>query len=220
MENELKSIAYASISKGVQIYIPDKDGYIVGCRLVCSDCNEPWYMNLTECFVCGAINPFLYHCSNCGTHISITNAGKRCNKCGKENTLHLECSNPKCLTNKNKKIHRLINEMGGVFDKNSGFLISLQYCLKCGGQFHKYQIRKFVIKTIDKDTIDKNSLILNYNDLEDYTFLIFRYASEKGILYSIMKLADWKKSKDTMKLKEFKKDFSDVIEEVFNKDND
>ena len=220
MENELKSIAYASISKGVQIYIPDKDGYIIGCRLVCSECNEPWYMNLTECFVCGAINPFLYHCNNCGTHVSITNAGKRCNKCEKENTLHLECSNPNCLTNKNDDIHNLINEKGGAFDKNSGFLISLQYCLKCGGQFHKYQVRKLIVKTVEKDVINKKELTLDYSDLDSSTFLIFRYTSEKGLLYSILKLSDLRKLPDTIKLKEFKKDFEEVIYEIFYKNDD
>lgn len=220
MENELKSIAYASISKGVQIYIPDENRYIVGCRLVCSECNEPWYMNLTECFVCGAINPFLYHCNHCGTYISITNAGKRCNNCGKENTLHLECPNPKCLTNKSKDIHTSINTKGGVFNKNSGFLISLQYCLKCGGQLHNYQIRRLIVKTIEKDTISKRELTFNKNTLDKSTFIIFRYAPKKEVLYSFIRLDDVHKLPDLIKLKHFKEDFGEVIEEIFDKKND
>jgi len=219
MENELKSIAYACISKGIQIYIPEDERCILGCRLVCNECNEPWYMNLTECFICGAINPFLYRCDSCGAYISITNAGKKCNKCGKEGTLHLECPNPNCLTNTDSELHKNINKKGGVFNKNSGFLISLQYCLKCGGQLHNYQIRKLYVKTINKKIIHKKEILsLIKNDIDKYTFIIFRIPSKKRIRYSYLKPVEiLKTKKEFIKLKNVKEEFEEIINEIFNK---
>ena len=219
MDNEIKSIAYASISKGVQIYLPDKDGYVIGSRLVCADCNEMWYTNLTECFLCGAINPFLYHCEDCGAYVSITNAGKKCNSCGEENSLHLECPNPKCLSNKNTKLKKVINAKGGVFDKESGFLISLQYCLKCGSQYHHYQVRKLFIKTIKDEEIYKSDLISSDNEKLDYfSFVIFRKQDKENIKYAVHKLDGINFDKnDKFTVKNFHEDFEKIIDEIFLK---
>lgn len=222
MENEIKSIAYACISKGVQIYLPDEDGYIIGSRLVCADCNEMWYMNLTECFLCGAINPFLYHCEDCGAYVSITNAGKKCNSCGEENSLHLECPNPKCLSNTNKKLKNLVNGKGGVFSRESGFLISLQYCLKCGSQYHRYQVRKLFIKTINGDAINKNDLINSENEkLDSFSFVIFRRQDKEDIKYAVHKSDEIIFDKnDKFVIKNFKNDFEKIVNEIFFKKYD
>jgi hypothetical protein len=150
MNDAIKSMAYAMISKGFQIYLPEEANYFVANRIVCSNCNEPWYMNLPECFICGMQNPFLYRCENCGAFVSVTNAGKKCNNCHKENTLHLECPNPKCPTNTDKKLKNLINSKGGVFHEDSGFSIALQSCLKCGNSTHFYQVRKIAVFDFDK----------------------------------------------------------------------
>lgn len=222
MDNEIKSIAYASISKGVQIYLPDKDGYVIGSRLVCAECNEMWYTNLTECFLCGAINPFLYHCESCGAYVSITNAGKKCNSCGEENSLHLECPNPNCLSNKDKKIKKLINEKGGVFDRESGFLISLQYCLKCGSQYHHYQVRKLFIKTVKNDELNKNDLTQLTNEkLDVFSFVIFRKHEGNIIKYSVYKFDEIIFDKNgKFEVKNFQDDFEKIINEIFSKKYD
>jgi len=219
MDNEIKSIAYAAISKGVQIYLPDKDGYVIGSRLVCTACNEMWYTNLTECFLCGAINPFLYHCEECGAYVSITNAGKKCNTCGEENSLHLECPNPKCLSNTNKKLKKLVNAKGGVFDKDSGFLISLQYCLKCGNQHHRYQVRKLFIKTIKDKKITKidlpQTLTKNFNS---FSFIIFRINDKDSIKYSGHKLEEIIfDARGKFIIKNLQTDFEYIVNEIFSK---
>lgn len=182
MNSETKSIAYALISNGLQIYLPEDENSILVSKLICQNCGEPWYMNLTECFLCGAINPFLYKCNVCNNYVSITNAGKKCNKCGKEDTLHLECPNPNCLSNKDSLVKEKINDFGGCFNKNSGFLTSMNYCLKCGSSYHKYEtVRLFICNSneikefkhiYEKKISPRSKILLKFKNGENISYAI------------------------------------------------
>jgi hypothetical protein len=218
MNLELKSTAYAIISRGIHIYIPDDSkNYVLASRLVCAECNEPWYMNLSQCFLCGAINPFLYRCDSCRTFISITNAGKKCNTCGKQNTLHLECPNPKCLSNKNKEISKEINRLGGVFNKNSGFLISLQHCLNCGSQLHRYQTKRIIVSTINSKKFEKNKIkIEDPTELTNESYILFRLVSNsEKVRYAFMKLTKFRKCSEIVELSKLYENIDEVLKEMF-----
>lgn len=222
MKRELKSIAHATIANGIHIYVPEGDkNYVVGSRLACAECNEPWYMNFTECFICGAVNPFLYRCDNCESFVSITTARRTCSSCGKPRTLHLECPNPKCLSNTDKTVHDAINKMGGVFHKSSGFRISSQYCLNCGSQHHKYQVRRISVFTVPSRKVDKKSLSIDDPEvLFPFSFIIFRIRGKNGIEYSFLKLKEYLGIGKSFELSEIYKDFAKVLGQIFSKEND
>lgn len=188
-------------------------------RLVCSDCGEPWYMSLTECFICGSINPFLYHCDKCGAYVSITNAGKKCNKCDEEGSLHLECPNKDCLTNTNTELKTDINLRGGSFHKHGGFLISCQYCLKCGSQLHEYILYKFYIKAINNTIVDFKAINFDSIDiLKNNTIIIFRLEKDEKVLYSAMQLIEIiSEIGKEIKLNDFYENFNDLVSDLFYK---
>jgi len=222
MERELKSIAHAAIANGVQIYIPTGNkNYIIGSRLVCAECNEPWYMNLTECFLCGAINPFLYRCDNCGAFSSITKASDRCDSCGEQGTLHQECPNPDCVSNTNKSVKKAINSMGGVFNKYSGFRISSQRCLNCGSQFHLYQVRRIIVFSVCSEMIDKSKLHIDDPEvLSKYSYIIFRILKNGEIKYSFLPLSEYARKENVFSITQVYDNFGEVIKEIFNKERD
>ena len=222
MKRELKSIAHAAIANGVHIYIPTGDkNYIVGSRLVCAECNEPWYMNFTECFLCGAVNPFLYRCENCRAFSSITKASDKCGNCGQQNTLHQECPSPKCLSNTNGDVHKAINKIGGVFNKNSGFRISLQRCLNCGSQLHVYQVRRIIVFTLSSTRVDKTNLQIDDSKvLSSYSYIIFRILENSKIKYSFLKLSEYIKAENTFELANIYVSFGQIINKIFSSERD
>ena len=222
MERELKSIAHATIANGIHIYIPTGNkNYIVGSRLVCAGCNEPWYMNLTECFICGAVNPFLYRCENCRAFSSITKASDKCSNCNQQETLHPECPNPQCPSNTNDEIHEAVNKMGGVFNKRSGFRISLQRCLNCGSQFHVYQIRKIIVFTLSSTKVDKTKLqIDDLEVLSTHSFIIFRIIENDKIKYAFFKLDEYLMAENNFELLHIYDDFGKVLDKIFSMEND
>jgi len=185
MNNESKSIAYAFIARGVQIYLNER-GYFLISKLVCSNCGNSWYMNLTECFLCGAINPFLFKCADCGSFQSITKSSGRCSECG-SSQLYMMCPNPDCISNTDEEIRREANSFGGCFNKKSGLLIAQQYCLNCGSQYHKYKSFKIIIRTIDSPKVKISSLNFPENIPEEL-FSIFRYKDGDRIKYYISKV--------------------------------
>lgn len=189
MNNETKSIAYAFIANGVQIYLDDKEDEFITSKLVCSDCGGPWYMNLTECFLCGAINKFLYRCANCGEFNSITNSSIKCSKCG-SNELYLACPNENCISNRDKELAKEINKFGGVFNKKSGFLISQQYCLYCGSQLHVYKNYKIKVFTATSGALSMDETRLNASKLGENSYVIIRRKKEGKILYGVYKTSE------------------------------
>jgi len=217
MKRELKSIAHASIANGIHIYVPEGEkNYIIGSRLVCAECNEPWYMNFTECFICGAMNPFLYRCDSCKSFNSITKSAGGCNNCGKRDTLHQECPNPKCLSNTNTKVHKAINMMGGVFNKQSGFRISLQHCLNCGSKYHMYKVRKLSVFTTSSTKMDITNLRVDDQEvLSTYSFVIFRITEKDKIKYSFLSLSEYLQKKNNFQLSHIYHDYGKMLKEIF-----
>jgi DNA-directed RNA polymerase subunit RPC12/RpoP len=205
MNNDTKSVAYAFISNGVQIYMND-DEVIMISKLVCSECGDFWYMNLTECFLCGAINSFLFKCADCGSFQSITKSSSRCSECGGKN-IFMSCANPDCVSNTDENILKEANSFGGSLNKNSGLIISQQYCLKCGSQNHEYKNFKLLVRTVDSVNLDSKSLLLpEKNDSE--IFVLFRVRSDDTIQYSVKKISQ---ISATFKLDGLMTSFKDVV---------
>ena len=219
MERDLKSIAHAAIAHGIFIYLPTGNkNYILGSRLVCAECNEPWYMNLTECFICGAVNPFLYRCDNCRAFSSITKASDKCDNCDQQRTLHQECPNPKCLSNTDKEVHIAINNMGGVFNRNSGFRISLQRCLNCGSQHQIYEARRIFVFTLSSTKVDKTNLRIDDPEvISSYSFVIFRVLENDKIKYSVLRLSEYLKEESTFELACISEDLGETFDKIFGK---
>jgi len=111
--------------------------------------------------------------------------------------------------------------MGGVFHKSSGFRISSQYCLNCGSQLHKYQIRRIYVFTVPSRKVDKS--IISIDDpgvLSPFSFIVFRIREKDGIKYSFLRLKEYLGMEKSFKLSETYKDFSKVLGEIFSKEND
>jgi len=190
MINDEKSIAYAFIANGVQIYLNEEEDFFVISKLVCQDCNNSWYMNLTECFLCGAVNSFLYKCSSCGEFQSITKSNNKCSNCNSTD-LYMVCPNKNCISNTNKEVFKEANDYGGVFNKNSGLLISQQYCLNCGSKYHKYKNYEIYVRSTKSSKIDFKKLNIDINKLSENSYLIIKYHNEENkVKYSLYKVKD------------------------------
>jgi len=183
MNRNLKSIQYAFIANGFQVFNSDNDdNCFILSRLVCFDCGEPWYTNLTECFLCKTINPYLFRCSSCGKYQSITKSNNASCSCGGK--LYMMCPNQNCISNKNINLLNEINNYGGVFNKNSGMQISQQYCYNCGGHLHFYKTYK--LKFMATNNPEKiNLLELSYNFDGDY--ILIRADIKSEMKYKLLK---------------------------------
>ena len=212
MNNEIKSIAYAFVANGVQIYFGDDENQFITSKLICSNCSGHWYMNLTECFLCGAVNEFLYKCSECGEFVSITNSSGKCIKCGSDK-LYMACPNPECISNKDRELQTEINEFGGVFNKESGFLISQQYCLYCGSQSHKYRNHKISVITTHSDVLLFKDIYSSSMQLEDNWYLIIKRKNNDKVSYGVYKTSELN-GRD-IELKDLYDDFSKVVERLY-----
>ena len=205
MNNQDKSIAYAFIANGVQIYLNEGDYFLIS-KLICSNCGDSWYMNLTECFLCGTINPFLFRCEDCGSFQSITKSSGKCNNCG-SSKLYMMCPNPNCISNKDEEVKKEANELGGCFNKNSGLLIAQQYCLTCGSQYHRYKNYKILVRTIDSPNVVISKLALPENVSEEL-YLILRLKEDDKIKYHICKVNELTKD---FEIKNLMNSFKDVV---------
>ncbi len=194
MNNATKSIAYAFVANGVQIYFSEDDDEFLASKLVCAECGGPWYMNLTECLLCGAINPFLYRCSDCGEFVSITNSGGTCPNC-KSTELYMTCPNEDCISNTNKDLSSEIKKYGGVFNKESGLLISQQYCLYCGSQLHTYKNFKIKVITTTSDVVGLEDILPDRSRYDSNLYLIIRKKNDTEILYGVYKLSELNEKK-------------------------
>lgn len=217
LERQIKSISHAMIAHGYQIYTPlTAKNYFLANRLVCVECREPWFMNFPECFLCGGLYLPLYHCDNCGSFSSITGSTGKCSTCGKQGTLHIECPNPDCLTNTDLTLNKSINKLGGVFDKNSGFRISQQHCLKCGSQNQIYQVRKIHFLIINNYEINTSNYNIDDPELlKDNTFLILRIESTK-ISYAAFSQEEFERN-SKLKINQIYSDLNEVLDKIFSK---
>ncbi len=212
MNSETKSVAYAFVANGVQIYLGDDDNKFVTSKLVCNNCGGTWYMNLTECFLCGSINKFLFRCQDCEEFVSITNNSRVCGNCGSKK-LYLTCPNNDCISNKNKELSGEINKLGGVFNKLSGFLIAQQYCLNCGSQEHIYKNYIIRVITTTSDVLSTNEILLNSSEWEIDSYVILRLKRKDKIRYSVFKAADFNGKR--IELEEIYDNFSKVVEFLY-----
>lgn len=211
MNNDEKSIAYAFISNGVQIYT-GKDEYFIVSKLICKDCGDGWYMNLTECFLCGVINPFLYRCSKCQTFQSITKSNNICNKCGSEE-LFMVCPNKDCLSNKNKELFIESNKFGGIFNHDSGLMTSQHYCLNCGSEYHQYKNFKIYVRVIDNDEFNFNELLIKKENISENSYLILKHHTGKSLKYGLYSLKDIIDKK--IKIDNLKDNFSIIVSQLY-----
>lgn len=212
MNHETKSIAYAFVAHGVQIYLGEEDDQFITSKLVCLDCGGSWYMNLTECFLCGAINKFLYRCSKCGEFISITNSSGVCNKCGSKD-LYMACPNENCISNTDAELSTEINQFGGVFDKESGFLISQQYCLYCGSQVHVYRDYKVKVITVASDKLSAVETRLSPLVRDSNSVVVIRCKNGGKIYYGVYKASEFE-GKDIV-LNDLYDNFTKVVDFLF-----
>jgi len=208
MNNDEKSIAYAFIANGVQIYLNDEEDFFIISKLICNECGNSWYMNLTECFLCGSKNSFLYRCSKCGKFQSITKSNNKCNNCG-SNELFMVCPNPNCVSNKDSQILQEANNYGGVLNKNSGLIIAQHYCLNCGSNFHRYKNYKIYVRKIEKENVPFNELKIDTNKISESSFLIIKWIKKGTIKYGLYKIQEVVGK--TLTPKEIYENFSDMV---------
>lgn len=211
IEIDEKSIAYAFVANGVQIYLSD-NGYFLASKLACMDCGESWYMNLTECFLCGTINPYLYTCASCGAFQSITKSTSSCSECG-SSELYMSCPNTECISNTNETIFSEANGFGGIFNKNSGFSIAQQHCLNCGSKHHVYKNYKVYVRSVDNTEIRFNDLEIESDHISDNSYLIIKYKNDEEIKYRLYKISDI--SGTNFVLDNLKDKFTDIVSELY-----
>jgi len=212
MKIDLKSIGYAFIANGVQVYFSEYDHFLVS-KLICLDCGDSWYMNLTECFICGAINPFLFQCKSCGSFESITKSSKKCSKCTSDG-LFMVCANPDCLSNKDPEINKEANGYGGVFNKDSGLLIAQQYCLNCGSKHHIYKTYEIFVRKVSNSRVYFSELEIDPSEVSENTYTIIKYKnSDNTLKYRLYKTKDILGR--TFELDNLKDNFQSIVNELF-----
>ncbi len=169
----------------------------------CSNCNNPWYFNISQCFFCGAIAPFIMKDKN-NKYISTTNASR--------DDRFYPCINPDCLSNDND-INNMtrINKYHGVFDRKSPFNTTLENCIKCGNDYYIYDTALIKINILD----EINSM--NSNNYDDYDGIIFRFKKEKSIKFLVSDNNNLLKIFNTLANKIINEtDFKKEIEKIMN----
>jgi len=150
---------------GFDVYLDsDNDSIIMLSLPRCSECGSPWYFNISQCFFCGAIAPFIMKDKN-NRYISPTNASAN---------RFYPCINPDCLSNKESISDMIKTKYNGVFDRKSPFNTTLENCIKCGNDYYTYDTA--IIKV---DIIKENNLQIN--ECNNYDGNIIRFYKEKKI---------------------------------------
>lgn len=157
MNISTKSVAYYLISKGFDIFTGSEENMFLIKIHICDTCSSPWYMDLTECFLCGSYNPFLFYCDSCNSYFSITGTVKKCRSCNTD--LIQSCINNTCPSNVDANIKQAVNnKYRGVFNKDSCLNVAQIHCINCGGTNNKYITKKIRVVTTDKPGDVKNAL--------------------------------------------------------------
>lgn len=162
MNKDIKSVAYAFISKDINVYFPDgENNCFMMEKLVCAKCNNFWHTALLECYFCGELNYYLYRDMQTNNFVSITNSSGNTNKIK-------GCINPDCISNKEEKIKELTIKRKGVFELNSGFNLSQNYCVNCASTQNVYKSFKiFVFNEKENEPINEflNTININKGDI-------------------------------------------------------
>lgn len=135
MKNEfrlIEDIKFFFDKNGIEVYENDETkGEFILVLPLCNSCGTPWNLEITQCFLCGAFNPFIKR-NKQGIWKSITGASGE--------TAESACINKDCPSNKISEIKEAINKHyeGGVFKRGSIFNTSLENCVKCGDDEYNY----------------------------------------------------------------------------------
>jgi len=216
MNRDLKSIAYAFISKDLEVYLPDDDivNHIVVNKLICNTCGQYWHTNLLECYFCSSINCYLYRCIDCGNLSSITGSKKKCSKCGSKNIK--ACMNPQCISNTIEQLLDITADKGGIFNLDSSFNLSLTHCVSCGSKCNTYKSHKiYVYKSMKQDPSREELLEFSKKmdiDADEDIILIKKVISKEDIIYSHIKYTNLKN--DNIELKWFNS-ISEVVDNLY-----
>jgi len=202
----VKSISYKLISEGFDIYRTDQQNEILINKHCCADCKTSWNTDITECYFCGTINPYLYFCKNCKIFTSTKGGKKECKEC---NTLKQKiCFNDSCVTN-SEEFYNIFNinlkNYEGVMSRESPCTVSQTYCFSCGSTNN---INLAIIVKIIELNVDEKIKISAENLRFDY--IIFTKKEKKE--YFICKPSEYlinKKEKFIDKL-EINKMFLDL----------
>jgi len=186
MNISTKSVAYYLISKGLNIFITEENNTFLAQRHICKECSSPWYMDLTECFLCGSYNPYIYVCRHCNTYFSITGTVKNCPTC---NQKFIQCCiNDSCLSNTNTSVGNAINtKYKGVFDGDSCFNIAQMHCINCGDTKNEYIT--FEVQVYESDDFNNINSFLKQNSFK-YDILIIKFTGNSGIKYLTLRKTD------------------------------
>ncbi len=186
MNISTKSVAYFLISRGFNIFITEETNAFLAQRHICKDCTSPWYMDLTECFLCGSYNPYIYKCNNCNKYFSITGTVKNCPTCRQK--LIQCCINDSCLSNTNTSVSTQINtKYKGVFDGDSCFNTAQMHCINCGSTLNKYIT--FNVKVCDASNVDEINSFLKQN-LSQFDIIVIKLKTNSGVKYKTLKPAE------------------------------
>lgn len=175
----IEDIKYFFDKNGIEVYINDEaKGEFLLALQKCTACSTPWNLEITQCFLCGAINPFLKRDRN-GIWKSIT---------GSKGEGEYACINKDCPSNKNKEIKKLIKKhYGSVFLRGSIFNTSLENCIKCGNDEYNYTVIPLYVIVSEK--LDKEEILKWIDNRLDIKFgigpvlIIFRNDKELAYFY-------------------------------------
>ena len=131
----------------------------------CNDCGNPWYFNISQCFFCGAIAPFIMKDDKNDKYISSTNASAH---------RFYPCINPDCLSNKNSISDMIKSKYNGVFDRKSPFHTTLENCIKCGNDSYMYDTALIKIELVNEENYQNNKN-------SEYDGRIIRFYQKKKI---------------------------------------
>ena len=114
-------------------------------------------------------------------------------------------------------MHNEIKELGGIFNKKSGFLIAQQYCLACGHDLHTYKCFKIFLRKINYTETKEEKISLKHLKIENEHFvekdiLLLKIVSEKEIYYFQKKLKDIQKISFTKA--NLEKNFEKVVKKI------
>ena len=107
----VKDVAFLFERLGFEVYLDSINEPVLLLSLPrCNKCGNPWYFNISQCFLCGAIQPFVMKDKN-GKYISPTNASA---------ARYYPCINPDCLSNNDSSVSAMIQTKNkGIFDRKS-----------------------------------------------------------------------------------------------------
>ena len=194
-ERRIKSIYYKLISMGCDIFTDDNKNEFFVSRHSCANCKSPWYMNLTECFLCGMLNSYLFYCNTCDVYSSTTGGTVTCNKC--RNKRKKICFNDKCISNKNGFKKEFNDKKNGVMDKSSPSSISQSHCINCGSSINLYLTSLVAVKEIE----NTKDLKISSNDKRYDCIIFVKKNTKKYLLTSpLIKKVKFDKFVDSIEL--------------------